>query len=416
MDRQIVYPGSIPLDTDFLQVQRQAMVALGVLSRAVLGTDPVLDGLACEPSGGLSVVVGPGSMTALAVVDAAPFGSLGTDLRALCKTGQNLDNTVLTVSVPGVGTQVWLVECALAELDGVPVALPYFNAAAPAVAWSGPGNNGAAQNTQRTVPVVLRMRAGTPATDGTQQPPARVSGWVALYTVTVVAGQGLLRAQDIVVLPDAPFLQYRLPQLTPGFSRQVILTRTTLWPVPAGVRLVRVRLAGGGGGGGGGDETGAVSYGGGGGGAGGYAEGVVRTTPGAAVPVTIGSGGSGSGPLVTGGAGGTTGFGPFGVSAEIRATGGAGGGSNNPDSRGGQGGAGVAGSLLFAGGYGGDGARLIAVPGGNGGASAWGGGGRGAYLGGGPAVGQSPGSGGGGAYGPSCAGGVGAAGIVVIDF
>ena len=45
MDRNIVYPGSIPLDTDLLATNRNAMVALGALMRAVLGPAPVIDGL-----------------------------------------------------------------------------------------------------------------------------------------------------------------------------------------------------------------------------------------------------------------------------------------------------------------------------------------------------------------------------------
>ena len=38
MDRNIVYPGSIPLDTDLLTVNRNAMIGIGFLAQAVLGT------------------------------------------------------------------------------------------------------------------------------------------------------------------------------------------------------------------------------------------------------------------------------------------------------------------------------------------------------------------------------------------
>ncbi len=416
MDRQIVYPGSIPLDTDFLLIQRQAMVAIGVLARAVLGSDPVVDGLLCSPAGGLSVVVGPGSLTALAVVDGLPYGSLGTDGRALCKTGQVLDDTTLTISAPALGGQFWLIEASITEIDGGPITLPYYNAASPNISWSGPGNSGAAQNTQRAVPVLLRVRAGVAATDGSQSLPPPAAGWVPLYRIGVVAGQSVVGPGDITALADAPFLRFRLPQLTPGFSRQAIFTSTTIWPVPNGVRLARVRLVGGGGGGGGSDDSGGRGFSGGGGGAGGYAEAVVSVIPGIPIPVTVGVGGAGAGPLSTGGAGGISAFGPYGAGSDTRALGGVGGGSDNPDSRGGQGGAGVSGSIALAGGYGSDGVRMSLLPGGSGGASAFGGGGRGAFLGGGPALGQAPGSGGGGAYGPSSTGGAGAAGIVLIEY
>ncbi len=74
MDRQIVYPGSIPLDTDILSIQRNAMVALGYLAQATLGTTTVVDGLFCSPTApaSLTVSLGPGSITSLGVVDASP--------------------------------------------------------------------------------------------------------------------------------------------------------------------------------------------------------------------------------------------------------------------------------------------------------------------------------------------------------
>jgi hypothetical protein len=45
MDRNIVYPGSVPLDTDLLTINRNTMVALGSLMQAVLGSGPLVDGL-----------------------------------------------------------------------------------------------------------------------------------------------------------------------------------------------------------------------------------------------------------------------------------------------------------------------------------------------------------------------------------
>ena len=38
MDRILVYPGNIPLDTDILNTNRNSMVALGYLAQAILGT------------------------------------------------------------------------------------------------------------------------------------------------------------------------------------------------------------------------------------------------------------------------------------------------------------------------------------------------------------------------------------------
>ena len=42
MDRSIVYPGSIPLDTDLLNTNRNMMIGLGALMQAVLGSATVV--------------------------------------------------------------------------------------------------------------------------------------------------------------------------------------------------------------------------------------------------------------------------------------------------------------------------------------------------------------------------------------
>ncbi len=45
MDRIIVYPGAIPLDTDLLNTNRNVMIALHALISATLGTATAVDGL-----------------------------------------------------------------------------------------------------------------------------------------------------------------------------------------------------------------------------------------------------------------------------------------------------------------------------------------------------------------------------------
>ncbi len=408
MDRQMVYPGAIPLDTDLLWIQRHMVTGIGMLARCVLGSGLVADGLACSPGTGLQVVVGPGSLAGLLSVDGRPFGGLPADPRALMRVGSSLDNVLLSLAAtPAGATQRWLVQATIAEVDAGAIAVPYYNAGNPAVAWSGPLNSGQAQATQRLLHVSLAAKAGEPVFGFDAVLPAADAGWVGLYSVTVRDGQAAVLPADIVVLPQAPFLNHRLPELTPGFSRQAVFTADAIWRAPAGVRRARVRLVGAGGGGGGGDG----GYGGGGGGAGGYAEGVIVTEPGAPLQVSVGAGGAGAGPLHTGEPGSFSS-----VAALITATGGVGGGSSNPDSRGGEGGSGRAGSILLAGGFGTDGPRIADVPGGAGGSSAFGGGGRGAHLGGPQANGQAPGSGGGGAYGGASVGGTGASGVVIIEY
>lgn len=112
-------------------------------------------------------------------------------------------------------------------------------------------------------------------------------------------------------------------QFFSGNSGGLLLRRsffsTAVFTVPAGVRRIRAKVYGGGGGGAA-RTAASVIYAGGGGG--GYAEGVYAVTPGAAITVTVGTGGAGLVTATAGvaGAGGTSSFGAF-----ATATGGTGG-------------------------------------------------------------------------------------------
>lgn len=414
MDRQIVFPGSIPLDTDILSLQRNIMVAVGYLAQATLGSAPIVDGLACSPTApaSLTVTVGPGSIAMLTVIDANAYGSLPADTTdPLIKMGVNTTSTSFTLTAPATSGQSinYLIQANLLESDASPVVLPYYDAANPAQPFSGPNNDGAAQNTQRLQRVQLQLKPGAPANAGSQVTPPVDSGWVGLYVVTVNFGQTQIGPSSIATLPAAPFVQFKLSQLAPGFSRMTTLTSSGPFVVPNGVTLVKVRMCGGGGGGG----AGAANQGGGGGGAGGYAENVFPVTPGQSIAVTIGAGGNGG---VAGGAvpgnGGTTSFG-----ALMSATGGNGGVNAASFASGGSPGSGSGGSLVVIGGYGSDGNAGTTTFAGNGGASAFGGGGRASSAGGfvqqnGPA----PGSGGGACYLTAENGGSGALGIVIVEY
>jgi hypothetical protein len=292
MDRNIVYPGAIPLDTDLLTINRNTMIAIGYLLQATIGAGTAVDGLACQPTNpaSMAVIVGPGSITTLTTVDPLSYGSLPADSTdPLVKMGINTSSTTLTLAAPTSSGQSvnYLIEAAFSEGDTSPVVLPYFNSANPAQPFAGPGNSGSAQNTMRIERVQIQAKAGAPATTGSQSTPAVDSGWVGLFVVTVGYGQSVITAANIAMLPTAPFIAYKLPTLAPGVSRMASLNASQTWTVPIGVELVRVRLWGGGGSGGaGGGGTG------GGGGGGGYAEGYYVVSPGQPVEVIVGSGGT----------------------------------------------------------------------------------------------------------------------------
>ena len=321
MDRNLVYPGSVPLDTDVLCANRNTMIALGYLAQAVLGTNTVVDGLTCTPTApaSMTVTIGAGSITQLGVVDALPYGSLVADAAdPLVKMGINVGPTPFTLAVPTTSGQSanYLIQAALQEADTTPIVLPYYNAAAPSQPYSGPTNSGVAQNTQRVQRVQLEIKPGVPANTGSQATPTVDNGWVGLYVVTVSYGQTTIVAGNIAQLTTAPFLGWKLPNLRPGFASGVQTFQTTgTFIVPSGVTQVEVELWGGGSGSY--ASIGTIASGGGSGG--GYArKRLTGLAPGQSIAVTVGAGGIGgntSGGAPT--AGGTSSFGSY-----VNATGG----------------------------------------------------------------------------------------------
>jgi len=321
MDRNLVYPGSIPLDSDLLSLNRNVMVAIGYLAQAVLGGSAVVDGLACSPTTppSMTVTVGPGSISQVSVVDTLSFGSLPADPSdPLVKMGVNLASTSFTLTAPTTSGQSvnYLIQVAFQESDTNPVVLPYYNPSNPTQPYTGPANSGVAQNTLRSQCVQLEMKAGAPAVTGTQATPPVDNGWVGLYLITVSYGQTTVSSGNIVTLPAAPFIAWKLPTLRPGFGSGVqSLTTSGTFVVPNGVTQVEVELWGGGAG-----SYASVANGPSGGGAGGgYArKRITGLAPGQSIAVTIGQGGIGG---TTGGApptpGTTSSFGPY-----VSATGG----------------------------------------------------------------------------------------------
>jgi hypothetical protein len=314
MDRNIVYPGSIPLDTDLLAANRNAMIAIGYLAQMLLGTNTVVDGLACTATlpASLSVSVGPGSITQFSVVDSLAYGSLAADSASpLLKMGINLAATQFTVSPPTTSGQSanFLIQAALQEADATPVVLPYYNATNSAQPYSGPTNSGVAQNTLRTQRVQLQIKPGAAAATGTQVTPPVDSGWTGLYVITIAYGQTTVTAASIATFPGAPFLSWKLPVLRPGFASGVqTMTSSGTFVVPPGVTQVEVEAWGAGSG----SYASTSSFASGGGSGGGYArKRIAGLNPGQSIAVAVGTGGSAGTQGQVPGAGGTSSFGSY---------------------------------------------------------------------------------------------------------
>ncbi len=410
MDRIIVYPGSIPQDTDLLNTNRNVMLALHGLIAATLGTTAAVDGLLVAPTApaSMNITVSPGTLTQYGPVDSTAYGSIAADtLDQIAKQAVQVQPVTMSVTAPLTpGTTIaYLLEATFSETDTNAVVLPYYNASNPTQPYLGPGNNGSSQNTLRQQSVVLQLKAGAPATTGSQVTPPVDPGWVALAALAVSYGATEIDASLIYPAWTTRFVSFKLPDLRPGFASATTFTTSGSFTVPAGVTRVKAEVIAGGGAGG--THS---SQPGGGGGAGGRATiWLSGLTPGTAIPVNVGTGGQPSSGPGNGGNGQTSSFGSY-----VSATGGTGGGGGSGTSTptGGEGGTGVDGAVNLAGSWGGD-----AIPSDGRGGD---GGGPGAGKGGTGAAGQNAPlngvGGGGGGGGNALAGGAGGGGLVVVEY
>lgn len=211
MDRQIVYPGAIPLETDLLNTNKYAMMGLAKLAAAVMGSNTYMHGLACTPSSPASMVVNvaKGQIYSLQNVDGTAYSSLVADTsNSILKQGVILNSTAFTLSAPTTAGQSinYLIQVAYSDTDSGATVLPYYNAANPSVAYSGPNNAGTAQNTVRSGVCTVALKAGVAATTGTQTTPAADTGYTAAWVITVAQGATTITASNIAVAANAPFL------------------------------------------------------------------------------------------------------------------------------------------------------------------------------------------------------------------
>lgn len=234
MDRVIIYPGAIPLDSDLLKAQRNTMKAFGHLAEGVFGQSPVADGLECTATSppAMAVNVSGGMVTARVAIDGTAYGSLASDSNLTVKMGTIDATTNFPLTVPtSAGQSVkYLIQAAFDETDTDAVVLPYYNAAAPGSPYSGPANNGSSQNTRRATRVALEAKRGTPATTGSEAVPAVSTGYLPLWIVTVAYGQLTVTSANIIEHPDAPWVSKLTEEWAPIDSP--VFTGTPLCPTP----------------------------------------------------------------------------------------------------------------------------------------------------------------------------------------
>ena len=249
MDRQIVYPGGIPLDTDILNIERSVMVTLGYLAQAVLGTSTVADGLSCNPTlpASMSVTVDPVASRSLAWWTRS--------LLVLCQQ-RPANRFSAWLSISRLQVFLWPRPAALARQSTTSSKPACWNRTGRRsfcpiimlqiqtsliVAQGTPGRLRTRRGLQQ---VQLQLKAGAPGPTGTQQTPTVDAGWAGLYVITVGSGQTSVTAGNIVTLPSAPFINWKLPQQTPGTRNLASFTPISQgdWAAPAGISVVRLRI------------------------------------------------------------------------------------------------------------------------------------------------------------------------------
>lgn len=211
MDRQIVYPGAIPLETDLLNTNRFAMTGLARLAMAVLGAETCLYGLNCTPDSpaSLRVIVGPGQIYSLENTDNTPYSTLPADT-SLPVLKQGLINAPASFPLTAPATEGqsinYLVQVKYEDVDTGESILPYYNAANPSEAFSGPGNSGRAQPGVRSGVCRLALKTGEASPTGSQVTPAPDTGYVPAWAISVTAGMKAITNESIFRVPGAPFL------------------------------------------------------------------------------------------------------------------------------------------------------------------------------------------------------------------
>jgi len=213
MNRHLVYPGQIPLETDLLNVAKDAYVGQAKLAEAMVGSTPVLAGFAVTPTSpaSLTVQIAPGQIYLPQELDPSDYSSLGEDTSTVIKQG-----LALTAQTPALGTFAapgtagqsinYLIQVGYQSSDTGPTVLPYYNSSSPTLAWSGPDNSGSSQATVRADQAMVTVLAGAAATTGSQITPTPGAGCVGAYVVTVANGQASITSGNISVYSNTSFI------------------------------------------------------------------------------------------------------------------------------------------------------------------------------------------------------------------
>ena len=243
MDRQIVYPGGVPLDTDLLNAGRNTKKGLGRLAFLLFGEVSAAQGFTIALSStDMTATIGEGTILATGPIDQTAIGGLGGGLDAVTDTVVNQYDSWANQTVTllaGATTTIWAV---CSETDGDETVLPFYNSENPAQTLAGSANDGADLPTQRQARVQIVASTTEP-----EVPAGSVV--VALYSIVVPTTATSLAG--LTATPQSAFYP-TIPELMRGrFLSEEVITVSAGYTPSRWAKTLRVRMVGGGGAGGG---------------------------------------------------------------------------------------------------------------------------------------------------------------------
>jgi len=217
MNRQIVYPNELLLDTDYGYQVLNSYIASSKIIEAVFGSTQQFTGLACVPTApaSLNVLIQPGQIFKLAAIDTSAYGSIPANPIEIVKQAIMLENLQIALTPPVTASYEikYLIQGTLQEEDAAAAPRESFNDAEPT------GLPPVVQNVSslRADVCVINAKAGTPAPIGTGTVPALDDGFIGLWVVTVITGQTQITSPNIVAYPSQPIaFRFQPTCVTPG--------------------------------------------------------------------------------------------------------------------------------------------------------------------------------------------------------
>jgi hypothetical protein len=250
MNRAIIYTQEQVRSFDVLWGMKDTLYAAAFLQQDLAGgITSVVSGLAASQTSpaSLSINLTAGRAYQQSALDGTTYGALPSDPTLVMQQGFSVAQSVaLTTGALSAGQSQWaLVQAQFSQSDIIRAGDPtngvlyYWNSANPSQPFQGPGNTGAANNTERASICTVSVVYGAAATTGSEVPPTPAAGFIPLYLIDLTFGQTQITNSQIKTAgpsvgtgvpsnyPGAPFLAGLLFQHhkgTPGQAPQIDLT------------------------------------------------------------------------------------------------------------------------------------------------------------------------------------------------